>query len=234
MITSGDVLGLFAKWPEPEQVKTRLAAETSPRFAAEVARAFLEDCLERYSRLDVRPVLAFSPEKASKSFDALAPMVWEREHQTEGNLGQRMADFFTRQFSLGAARVVLIGTDSPTAPVDFVKRAFAELEKADLVLGPATDGGYYLVGGTPRMPSIFTDIDWGSSNVLAHTIAQLPPSTKLALLPPWYDVDTLACWQMLQGHLLALRLAGVDPMAPRTECLAGKSWQASERTTGTE
>ena len=90
-----------------------------------------------------------------------------------------------------------------------------------MVLGPAHDGGYYLIGCGRRLPPVFEEISWGSSRVLAETVERLnDPAWRLALLPPWYDVDTLENWWMMRGHLAALRRAGIDPGAPRTESLS--------------
>src|SRR5205807_4997142 len=106
-------------------------------------------------------------------------------------------------------------------PVEYVERAFAELEHADVVLGPATDGGYYLLGCNRRLPPLFDGVGWGGARVLAETLARLPADGwRLALLPPWYDVDTLDDWHMLAGYLAALRRAGLNPGVPRTEALA--------------
>jgi glycosyltransferase A (GT-A) superfamily protein (DUF2064 family) len=130
-----------------------------------------------------------------------------------------MADLFAAHLPAADA-VVLVGTDSPTLPVAFVEQAFAELRQADVVLGPATDGGYYLLGCARRLPPIFDGIAWGSSAVFRDTVARLTdPEWRLAVLPPWYDVDTLDDWRMLQGHMAALRRAGIDPGAPHTERL---------------
>ena len=115
--------------------------------------------------------------------------------------------------------MVLVGTDSPTLPLVLIEQAFKDLERADVVLGPATDGGYYLVG-CRRLPPIFEGVAWSSSRTLADTVARLcDPGWRLALLPPWYDVDTADDWQMLRGHVAAMRRAGIDPGMPRTAAL---------------
>ena len=107
--------------------------------------------------------------------------------------------------------------------MEYVERAFAELEHVDAVLGPATDGGYYLVGCGPARPPLFEGVAWGGASVLADTIKGLSdPQWRLSLLPPWYDVDAPADWAMLRGHLAALRRAGVDPDTPHTEALLGE------------
>src|SRR5262249_19752255 len=135
----------------------------------------------------------------------------------------RLAGFFARQFDRGARRVIAVGVDSPTLPLDHIRSALAQIETAHVVLGPATDGGYYLIGTSRHLPRLFADIPWSSADVLRKTIAQVDATLKLALLPMWYDVDVLADWHLLRGHLLALRRAGIDPLAPHTEALAQSS-----------
>lgn len=206
------VLGLFAKLPHPGQVKTRLASETSPLWAAQVARAFLLDMLDRLTTIVARRILAFAPTDAEAAFAKLVQERFALQPQSNGDLGQRLEAFLLQQRAAGAEQVVVLGTDSPTVPLAFVERAFTELQRADVVLGPATDGGYYLLGCGCRWPPLFTGIRWGSHHVLADTLACLADTSwRLAVLPPWYDVDTLADWHMLQGHLAALRRAGHDP-----------------------
>jgi rSAM/selenodomain-associated transferase 1 len=217
-------LGLFAKEPSAGRVKTRLAASSSPEWAAAVADAFLLDQVERLSRIEARRVLAFSPPEAEPFFAGLVRGRFALTPQVDGDLGRRMAAFFAEQFRAGAPSVVLVGTDSPTLPTAFIEQAFSELERAGVVLGPATDGGYYLVGCAGCPAPIFDGISWGGSRVLAETLARLnDPKWRLALLPPWYDVDTFADWRMLCGHVAALRRAGVDPQVPHVEELMGKS-----------
>jgi rSAM/selenodomain-associated transferase 1 len=205
-------------------VKTRLAAATSAEWAARVATAFLRDLMGRLEAVAAHRVLAFSPATARPYFADLLHGRFDLVSQGEGDLGQRMAAFFAAQMTAGAQAVVLLGTDSPTLPLALVERAFAELESTDVVLGPATDGGYYLVGCARAVPPIFDDIAWSTPRVLAETITRLSRSpARLALLPPWYDVDTLEDWWTLQGHIAALRRAGIDPGVPCTEHLLGEA-----------
>lgn len=213
-------LGLFAKRPVAGEVKTRLAAETSPEWAAQVADAFLHDCLDRFGTVHADRILAYAPDDAGTFFANVVSSQWRLTPQGDGDLGVRMARFYTREMQAGAQRIVLLGADSPTLPLSFIEQAFAELERADVVIGPATDGGYYLLGCTRRLPPIFEGITWGSGDVLTQTIQRLGDA-RLALLPPWYDVDTLEDWRMLQGHLAAMRRAGIDPGLPRTSKLGG-------------
>ena len=215
------VLGLFAKCPEPLQVKTRLARETTPAWAARVAECFLRDAVSRLAGVEARRVLAFAPPAAAGYFAEVVQGRFQLVPQGDGDLGRRMAAFFAAQFQAGAQRVVLVGTDSPTVPLAHIETAFQELKRVDLVLGPATDGGYYLIGCARLLGPLFEGIAWSSSRVLAQTVARLSdPACRLALLPPWYDVDTRDDWHVLQGHLRALRRAGLDPGVPLSEDLA--------------
>jgi glycosyltransferase A (GT-A) superfamily protein (DUF2064 family) len=85
-------------------------------------------------------------------------------------------------------KVLLVGTDSPTLPLALVMEAEDRLETADLVFGPSDDGGYYLLGQRRLYPEIFCGVAWGSTDVLPTTLAKLETS-RVQLLPPWYDVD---------------------------------------------
>jgi rSAM/selenodomain-associated transferase 1 len=214
-------LGLFAKWPGAGHVKTRLASATSPDWAADVANAFLRDAVQRFAGVDARRVLVFAPRDASDLFGTVAGSAFELRPQADGDLGQRLADFLGAALAEGADRVVVVGTDSPTLPVAFVRAALDHLRHADVVLGPATDGGYYLIGCRHRLPPLFDGIAWSTADVTAATVACAQAAgLSLALLPPWYDVDTLDDWRMLGGHLQAMRCAGIDPEVPHTEKLA--------------
>jgi rSAM/selenodomain-associated transferase 1 len=211
------VLGLFAKRPDAGRVKTRLASGTSPEWAARVAAAFLRDAVHRLGHLADRRVLAFAPDDARPYFSDVVGDRFILVTQQGDDLGGRMSVFFAEQINAGANSIVLLGTDSPTLPITLVEQAFAELERADVVLGPATDGGYYLLGCRCMLP-VFHDVAWSSSCVLEDTVRRLnlAPGLRLALLPPWYDVDTPDDWQVLRGHVAAMLRAGHDPNLPHT------------------
>jgi rSAM/selenodomain-associated transferase 1 len=206
-------LGLFAKWPAPGQVKTRLASATSPEWAACLADAFLGDALRQWESLPGR-ILAIDPPQRQSDFARRAGPGWQIVVQAAGGLGQRLGAFF-QQFS----PAVVLGTDSPTLPRSHVLAALQALETTDVVLGPATDGGYYLIGCRDWLPELFAGVAWGGEQVLKQTVERLPPGKSLHLLPPWYDVDTLADVHFLWGHLAAARRAGDDLQAPHTEQL---------------
>ena len=138
-------LGMFVKAPEPGRVKTRLAAAIGETSAAELYRAFLSDLIERFRRTADRRVLACSPadDMTREFFDQLSAGDYELWPQPDADLGTRMRMFFE---TFGPEPVILIGSDSPTLPGEFPVAAFELLQRADVVLGPATDGGLYLIG----------------------------------------------------------------------------------------
>ena len=138
-----------------------------------------------------------------------------------------MQAFLAGELEEGADRVVLIGSDTPTLDPTMVISGFLCLEGRDVVIGPATDGGYYLVGARRSAPPIFEGVDWSSPNVLSQTIDRLADTElSLSILPPWYDVDTPDDVRMLAGHLRALRRAGFPPGLPRLEQLAQSAFLA--------
>ncbi len=214
------VLGIFAKEPIPGHVKTRLAAETSAGFAQRVAQAFLADTLLRFGNFDVGRMIVYAPTSARAFFESASQGDYELIPQAEGDLGNRLTQFFARARQRGFARIIAIGADSPTLPIPYVEQAFALLETNDVVIGPACDGGYYLIGGTARELPMFEGIPWSTADAFDTTITRLKETdARLATLPPWYDVDTVDDWTFLCGEILKMRRAGIDPGVPNVERL---------------
>src|SRR5262249_31251565 len=152
---------------------------------AKIAEAFLQDGLNRFGALSVRRLVVFDPPGALGYFQTMAAERYELIPQSEGDLGQRLHSFFAQEFERGPAAVVAIGTDSPTLPTSILIQAFDELERAHVVLGPATDGGYYLLGCTRLLPQIFDGVTWGTDAVLHQTVERLQNChVRVALLPP--------------------------------------------------
>jgi rSAM/selenodomain-associated transferase 1 len=213
-------LGIFAKEPRAGQVISRLAAATSPEFAARVADAFLRDTVARLAHIEARRFLVYSPKEGKEYFSAVVSDHYQLIPQEDGDLGRRLERFIKGQLQAGTQSIVVVGADSPTLPPEFVDQAFFQLQDADVVLGPATDGGYYLLGCRGQSPPILDNISWGSERVLWESIRRMKDSSlRLALLPPWYDVDSVADLWALKGHIAALRKAGMDPKLAWTEKL---------------
>ncbi|GAB4151410.1 MAG: TIGR04282 family arsenosugar biosynthesis glycosyltransferase [Planctomycetaceae bacterium] len=222
-----EILGIFVKHPQPGKVKTRLAAEVGPEPAAQFYAAFMEDLMERFQQSGETRFLCYSPanENAQAYFQALAGDAFELWPQPELSLGERLSAFFDFAFSFAKKtnelpKVVVMGSDSPTLPGEIVEEAFRKLDTHDIVLGPATDGGYYLIGQKVMNRSVFKNISWSESRVLEQTISRISEcQASLALLPLWYDVDTADDLQLLRGHLKALKHSGNNIHIPRVEKL---------------
>jgi len=216
----GRIFGIFAKQPLAGKTKTRLAQATSPDLAQRVAQALLEDSLDHFSGIQASRAIVYAPATGTTFFSQLAQGRYDLIPQCEGDLGQRLHHFFAGARRQGYSRIIAVGADSPTVPIDYVEQAFAALEVNNVVIGPAHDGGYYLIGGGLQELAMFDDIPWSSARVLEATIQRVQKaSARLALLPPWYDVDTAADWAVLCADVRAKRLAGLDPGVPHVEQL---------------
>lgn len=183
-----------AKAPRAGTVKTRLCPPLSPDEAARLARVLLADTLETACAPAVSGVadvfLALDGED-----DSLAGFP-RRLRQRGGDLGERLAHLFADVFAEGYAHVCVLGGDAPHLPAAFLIEAFGRLARGGddgVVLGPAEDGGYTLVGLSRPAPALFAEgIGWGGPDVLADTLARaVEAGLTTALLPPWYDVDTI-------------------------------------------
>lgn len=200
-------LGMFVRQPVPGQVKTRLANEVGTHRACEIYAAFLADLISRFRAGADRRFLCFAPDDASARthFQTAAGVDYGLWPQPSTDLGSRLKQFFDDQLLGSAERVVVIGSDSPTLPREYVEQAFEMLKSADCVLGPATDGGYYLIGQRHPGWDLFAGVEWSTNCVLDQTIAQIiKRGIRLALLPVCYDVDTADDLQFLQSHVRAM------------------------------
>ncbi|MFA4903958.1 MAG: TIGR04282 family arsenosugar biosynthesis glycosyltransferase [Desulfobaccales bacterium] len=190
------LLIIFAKEPRPGHVKTRLSPPLAPESAAQLYHNFLIDILEEMGRVqEVRLALAFSPPEAQDFFQALAPPGMDVFPQEGGDLGERMARACAWGFKAGYSPVLLRGSDTPDLPAAVVSEAREVLAAghSQVVLGPATDGGYYLVGLTRPQPHLFQGQLWSSSTVLKSTLnVARQQNLTVHLLPAWSDIDTFA------------------------------------------
>jgi len=193
---------VVAKQPIPGQTKTRLCPPLLQAQAANLYECFLRDTLEIMRKVpDVERMISFLPENAQDYFRRLAPDM-ELICQRGASLGERLDHLLTATLSNGSQRAVVMDSDSPTLPSEYVSRAFDQLIDADVVLGPTRDGGYYLIGMKRPQPHLLCQVQMSTSHVLADTLA-LAKATGLAvsLLPAWYDIDTIADLHQLDGEI---------------------------------
>jgi uncharacterized protein len=168
------VLLIFAKTPKPGKVKTRLLAEVSAEVAAALHAACIADTLRMARRLRGCDVLLFAAGGESHFRGLLEEMGMRSRvrvfRQRGEELGERLENAFRNGFRMGYREVVVIGTDTPWMGTARLVAAFAALREGDLVIGPAEDGGYYLLGMKRMVPGIFRGIPWSTERVLELTM----------------------------------------------------------------
>jgi hypothetical protein len=185
---------LFVKAPRPGTVKSRLARTIGQEHATRLYENFVWDLLELLQTLPIKSFIFYAP---ADEADFVRNWLGQEHscHGQEGEeLGARMANAFRKVFHLGYKKAMIIGSDSPDLPSDYLQEALTALQEQNVVIGPAKDGGYYTLGFTQQgfLPEVFQDICWSTQTVLANTLDILEQHQKIAhKLPLWYDVDTL-------------------------------------------
>jgi rSAM/selenodomain-associated transferase 1 len=186
-------LAIMAKAPRVGAVKTRLCPPLRAAEAAELARCFLLDAVERVRAVaGARPILAYSPAEARSDFERMGPD-FVLISQQGCDVGERQGRLLEEILALGHEAAIVIGTDSPTLPRECLDEAVGLVMSpdVDLVLGPCEDGGYYLIGLRAPWPALFEDMPWSTSGVLSRTLDRaLGLGLRVACLPTWFDVDT--------------------------------------------
>lgn len=174
----------------------------SAERAAQLYECFLQDTLEIARRVPgVERWIAYTPSDQEEYFRELAPD-YRLIPQGSGELGERLDRALTHCLQNGAAQAVIIGSDSPTLPSEYVARAFTDLENADVTLGPSEDGGYYLIGIKQPQPRLLCDVRMSTPHVLRDTLEiARAEGLNTTLLPGWYDVDTHETFARLQNEL---------------------------------
>jgi rSAM/selenodomain-associated transferase 1 len=184
------VLGIYAKQPRPGQVKTRLCPPLTHNEATELYRCCLVETIERMQPGNFALVICYAGER--QWFAETFPGV-ELIPQRGAELGARMDDSLRSLLQQGYRQAVLIGSDAPDLPLTLVEQAFRELQQHEVVLAPAGDGGYVLIGASMHRPELFTAMPWSTSEVLPETLRRIQThGIKAKQLPGWDDLDDLA------------------------------------------
>ncbi|CAI4033264.1 Glycosyltransferase [Nitrospira tepida] len=192
-------LVLFAKAPIAGQVKTRLCPPLTPDEAASLHGSFVLDSLERskaaiqQQKLSLDRILACAPSAAHAFFKILGERHGVRLiDQVGDDLGARMDQAASTLFAEGYRRLLIVGTDLPSLPLSTYRDALAQLDRHPVVLGPALDGGYYLLGLTQPAPELFDRIPWSTAEALKATLARAEAAgLSVGQLQSWRDADTI-------------------------------------------
>lgn len=184
---------VFTRYPEPGTTKTRLAKVLGDQGAASMQKKLTEQTLSQVKRLQQMRQSAvtiyYTGANMEQMQEWLGPDLAYRK-QASGNLGTRMAAAFAAAFRNGYKRIVLIGSDCPGLKANYMQEAFECLRHKDLVIGPASDGGYYLIGLRQVEKALFEEISWSTPAVLSKTLKiAAQTGVSIALLETLSDVD---------------------------------------------
>lgn len=208
---------IFVKAPVPGKVKTRLCPPLSHEQAAVLYRAFVRDTLEAARKVArARLEIAYQPDASYPDLSWLEPDADMPYFVQKGvDLGRKLVHAFEQAFRSGARKTVVLGSDTPHLNPLAIRQAFQLLDGRDLVLGPAADGGYYLVGLKRPVPALFAGVSWSTPRVLRQTLDRAQRrGLSYELLPECRDIDTFADLESL------MRPAHGSRIAPRFTCRA--------------
>ncbi|MDD5772689.1 MAG: TIGR04282 family arsenosugar biosynthesis glycosyltransferase [bacterium] len=183
---------LFVKYPEKGEVKSRLTREAWNINIVELYKNFVLDLLISLNKIKTKFYICFYPENSEEKFIKWLGGKYLYMPQKGQDLGDRMKNCFIKAFSGKFKQVIVIGSDAPDMPCEFIKYAFASLDSHDAVIGPASDGGYYLLGFNfdKFVPEIFEGIEWSTDKVFKETLSILNKAKrKTYILPEWNDID---------------------------------------------
>jgi rSAM/selenodomain-associated transferase 1 len=177
---------LIFRVPEMGKVKTRLAKEVGEIKAYEYYKIMLNETIKKVLNLGSAALIGFY--SGNKPINGYNFPLYKQKGK---DLGEIILNAVKKLKSLGYRKIVVIGSDSPDMPNEFIKNAFEALDNTDFVIGPTEDGGFYLLGLTDIYNCIFFEVDWGSQNVFESLLKNITKLKKtFLLLPIWYDIDS--------------------------------------------
>ncbi len=184
---------IFLRAPEPGKVKTRLSKVLHEDTVLKLYKNFATGIIKTIEQCSCSIRICYHPSDAQNKIIDWIGHAFYLIPQKGKDLGERMADAFDRAFSDGLEKVILIGTDCPDINIAIIEKAFKSLQKNNVVIGPAFDGGYYLIGfnSVSFFRDIFHNIPWSTENVFQMTIETCNKKNyKIHILPELRDIDT--------------------------------------------
>ena len=194
----------FVKYPEKGKVKSRLATVIGDDSAVSLYKNLVAQMLSTLKEGTFPLYICFFPKNAQKPVKNWLGREYHYIPQNGKDLGERMRNGFINGFAMGYKRVVLIGSDIPDLPMKYIEEAFKSLKEMDAVIGPAFDGGYYLIGFnlSTFSPQVFEGITWGTENVFEETMRKLKRFRRTVHTLPYHrDIDTAEDLKRLKGRL---------------------------------
>ena len=223
--TSSCAIAVMAKASIPGRTKTRLTPPLAPEQAADLNTAFLRDVadnlLAAVALASISPWMAYAPAGSQDFFARILPDGVSLLETTAPDFGACLYRASTSLLAAGHESVCLLNSDSPTLPTGYLVAAATALAAPGdrVVLGPATDGGYYLIGIKQPHRRLFQDVDWSTERVFRQTLARAEElGLPVVVLPSWYDVDCEDALHVLIGELIEgrpFRAVGSKPTGAR-------------------
>ncbi len=219
-------VAIVCKTPAPGQSKTRLSPPLRPEECAAISACFIQDLAVTIAALASEGQASghalYTPRGSEAALRALLPTGFGLTLQIDGDLGDRLLQGMTDLLADGHEGVILVNSDGPTLPLSILREAVEALRHgASVVLSPAFDGGYGLIGLSKPHARLFADIPWSTSDVYRLTLARAQElGLPVVAVPGWYDVDDAASLAMLEDELAGRppaqsKLAGADAPATR-------------------
>ena len=190
---------LFVRYPEIGRVKTRLETHLDQDKILSLYRYFVEDILSTLHRSDYPVSVCYWPPEKGEDMQAWLGSSLAYCPQKGEDIGQRMQNAFADAFAKGVDQAILLGSDFPDLDSVILDQAFHALSDNDVTLGPAVDGGYYLIGfnRSAFFKEIFSGISWGTGQVLKNTLEKIDHAgVRVHMLPEWQDIDTFEDLQL--------------------------------------
>lgn len=226
-------IAVLCKTPEAGQSKTRLSPPLRPDQCAEISACFIRDLTANLQTLceggDVAGYAVYTPAGSEARLRPLLPQQFGLVIQSEGDFGRRLRTSVEDILALGHHGAIIINSDSPTLPPSIVAEAAARLLEDDcVVLSPAIDGGYTLIGLTHLHRRLFEDIPWSTEAVHRLTEARAAEiGLKVCNVAPWYDVDDAQSLNILARELAGERPPFALPQHPLAPAPATKAYLAT-------
>tara|TARA_B100001093_G_scaffold394394_1_gene381138 strand:+ start:61 stop:675 length:615 start_codon:yes stop_codon:yes gene_type:complete len=203
---------VFVRNPKLGTVKTRLAVTVGDKMALEIYMELMRHTAEVTQKLSADRKVFYS-DKIEK-YDVWTEMSFSKALQTKGTLGKRMENAFSSAFEQGYKKVLIVGSDLYSLKASHIEKALKQLDKKEVVIGPAQDGGYYLLGLNKKLPALFCNKNWGTSSVLKETLKDLR-TKSVALMEPLNDVDD---FEDLKKETELLKKLNIDVKTYQRNC----------------
>jgi rSAM/selenodomain-associated transferase 1 len=198
------LLMVFVRNPQLGTVKTRLAVTVGDKMALEIYMELMRHTAEMTQKVSADKKVFYS--EKIEQHDIWTEMNFSKALQTKGTLGQRMENAFRTAFEQGYKKVLIVGSDLYSLKASHIEKALQQLNKKEVVIGPAQDGGYYLLGLKRNLPALFCNKNWGTSTVLKETLKDLK-TKSIALMEPLNDIDD---FEDLKKEIKLLKKLNID------------------------